>query len=176
MRLYSLWLLLLVHSFGLSSASKPDADGIDVICTSNKNNTGNCRSSNNVDGPSTLLACTNVSSDLIECSRSSAGLLVHYDCVKSLSISNYQKLFSCQENSSSGNVDVNQFIADEDGSDVLSSGPKHNNKRLLAEGKLDESSADSASKIFIDAINMNIIDTNTSSPASSASDSFANGF
>jgi hypothetical protein len=176
--------LLLVHSFGLSSASKPDADGIDVICTSNKNNTGNCRSSNNVDGlssnnvdgPSTLLACTNVSSDLIECSRSSAGLLVHYDCVKSLSISNYQKLFSCQENSSSGNVDVNQFIADEDGSDVLSSGPKHNNKRLLAEGKLDESSADSASKIFIDAINMNIIDTNTSSPASSASDSFANGF
>lgn len=174
MRLYSLWLLLLVHSFGLSSASKPDADVIDVICTSNKNNTGNCTSSNNADGPSTFLACTNVSSDLIECSRSSADLSVHYDCVKSLSISNYQKLFSCQENSSSGNVDVDKFIADEDSSDVLSSSPKYNNKRLLVEGKLNESWTDSASKIFVDAINM--IDINTSSPASSASDIFTNGF
>ena len=163
-----------MYSFDLSSLSKPDVDGIDVICTSNKNNTGNCTSSNNADGLSTLLACTNVSSDLIECSRLSADLFVHYDCVKSLSISTYQKLFSCQENTSSVNVNVDQFMSDRDDPDALSSDHNQNNKGLLVEDNLSKSSVDSTSRIFIDA--MNEIDINTSSPASSASDSFANGF
>ena len=169
-----LWLLFFIHSFGLSSVSKPHTNGIDVICTSNKDNTGSCTSSNNADGSSKLLACTNISSDLIECSRLSAGLLVHYDCVKSLSISNHQKLFSCQENPSSGNVDVDPFMADKDDSDVLNS--DHDNKRFLVEGKPDRLSVDSTSKIFIDAINMNVIDIDTRSPASSARDSFMHGF
>ena len=165
-----------MHSFGLPSVSEPESDAIDVICTSNKNNTGNCMSSNDADGPSTRLACTNVSSNFIECSRLRADLLVHYDCIKSISISNYQKLFSCQENLSSGNVNVDQLTASKDDSDVLNSDLNNDNKKLLVEGGLDSPSIDSASKIFIDAINMNVIDIDTRSPASSVRDSFTNGF
>ena len=175
-RLYFLWLLLLVYSFSLSGVSKPNGDGIDVICTSNKNNTGNCTTSNNADDPSTLLSCTNVSSNLIECSRLNADLLVHYDCVKSLSISNYQKLFSCQENPSPVNINVDQYMSGVDGSDVLNSNLDNDNKRPLVEGKLDKSSVDLNSKIFVDAIDMNVIDTNAGSPASSPRDIFSNGF
>lgn len=115
-------LVIVVTLSSIQASSKTKQ--IEVICTSNKNQTGDCRKINDDDDSNDQLkasTCTQVSSNLIECSSEDLKSKSNYNCIKSLSISTHQQLFTCQKNALSTQIENSQFDPDEINSDLLNS-------------------------------------------------------
>lgn len=115
-------LLRLTAVIFLSAPVFSETKQLEVICTSNKDQTGDCRESNIENGHHLkALTCIKVSTNLIECGNQDSEKTSKYNCIKSLSISSYQQLFTCKLNHKSNTMEDNQFDPDEINADLLES-------------------------------------------------------
>jgi predicted lipase len=168
--------VVIIHSFVLLTLASHHVQSspreIDVICTSNKNHTGDCRSNNNDDDPFIPLTCTQVSSSIIECSKDDPGQHSRYNCMKTLSISKYQKLFTCQLDLTSTKIDAKQFHEDEINSKMLDLEIND-----IAE-KFDSVDLDvkSAASSYLDALNMDLNDLEFNTDEVEAQNSYTFGY
>ena len=148
-------------------------DEIDVICTSNKNQTGECRSSNDEDDPFISLTCTQVSTSIIECSKEDSRQYSSYNCIKSSSISKYQKLFTCQlDLVATKQIDIKEFLEDEINSKVLDLERNDTAEKSDSIVKSNKSAASS----YMDALNMNQNYLELNTDKSEAKDIFTYGY
>ena len=145
---------------------------IDVICTSNKNQTGECRSSNDEDDPFISLTCTQVSTSIIECSKEDSGQHFSYNCIKSSSISKYQKLFTCQLDLIATKIDVKQDIEDGIIPKVLAS---EVNLTVEKSDNIDKDK-DLAASSYMDALNVNLNNLEFNTNEVETNNSFTYGY
>jgi hypothetical protein len=167
---------VIIHSFILLTFTSLNAQSspkeINVICTSNRNQTGDCRSSNDEADPFMSLTCTQVSTSIIECSKEDSDQHSRYSCMKSLSISKYQKLFTCQLDLISTHIDAKQFLEDEINSKVLDSEIIDTAEKSDRIGNNMKSAASS----YLDALNMDLNDLEFNSDEVEAKKSFSFGY
>ena len=162
------FILLIITSLNAQSSPKE----INVICTSNRNQTGDCRSSNDEGDPFISLTCTQVSNSIIECSKKDSGPHSRYNCMKSLSISKYQKLFTCQLELISTKIDAKQFPDDEINSKVLDSEINGTTEKP----HIIDNDIKSAASSYVDALNMDLNDLEFNADEVEAKKSFSFGY